>query len=100
MQINKRARFEEEGGFGDMSLEPSLFGPGRSNSGQASPRPGDDDEVEDLTKSDKEELDEEEKLSERAKLRKRLGFPEIDPDALPSSMVTKYMNLACKHLIV
>ena len=42
---------------------------------------------EDLTKSD---ADEDEGPADM-KLRRRLGFPELDPDALPSSQVTKHL---------
>lgn len=46
------------------------------------------EDVEDLTKSDSEGGDD-----DAAALRKKLGIPEVDPDALPSSMVTKYLIL-------
>ena len=49
--------------------------------------------AEDLTKSDGED-DEGPRESADMKLRKRLGFPELDPDALPSSQVTKHLTLA------
>lgn len=39
---------------------------------------------------DPEEGDAEERAS---KLRKKMGFPELDPDALPSAQITKYMIL-------
>lgn len=42
----------------------------------------------DLTKSDEEGVED-----ENAKLRRKLGLPEMDPDALPSSCVTKYLIL-------
>ncbi len=48
------------------------------------PAPGGDV---DLTKSDDEKED------EASKLRRKLGFPEMDPDALPSTNVTKYVKL-------
>ena len=44
----------------------------------------------DLTKSDDEEPD----TSSGAQLRKKLGIPEPDPDALPSSLINKYLKLA------
>ena len=54
-------------------------------------RPGDDD-AEDLTRSDEENDD------AAIQLRKSLGIPEMDPDALPSSMLNKYLKLVitCK----
>ena len=45
---------------------------------------------EDLTKSDADE-DEGPRETADMKLRRRLGFPELDPDALPSSQVTKHL---------
>ena len=41
----------------------------------------------DLTKSD------EEKEDNRTANRKKLGIPEMDPDALPSSCINKYLTL-------
>ena len=46
------------------------------------------DEDEDLTKSDDDDG-----LNEQVQLRKKLGIPEFDPDALPSSMISKYLKL-------
>lgn len=43
--------------------------------------------MEDLTKSDEEGED------AQAKLRKKLGVPELDPDALPSAGISKYLKL-------
>ena len=37
--------------------------------------------------------EEEEALDASAKARKKLGIPEMDPDALPSACISKYMNL-------
>ena len=42
----------------------------------------------DLTKSDDEEGE-----GEHAKLKKKLGIPELDPDALPSGQICKYLSL-------
>ena len=46
------------------------------------------DEVVDLAKSDEEDP------SDNSKLKKKVGLPEWDPDALPSSQLNKYLNLA------
>ena len=35
-----------------------------------------------------------------AKLRKKMGFPELDPDALPSGQITKYMILVFYNLLL
>ena len=42
---------------------------------------------------DEEELEEQETKEEQTGKRKALGIPELDPDALPSSHVSKFLNL-------
>lgn len=48
---------------------------------------------EDLTKSDDETMED-----EAAVLRKKLGIPEPDPDALPSTLIGKYLMLATVYV--
>lgn len=54
-----------------------------------SPGTGDDDEME-------EDIDKCEAKEEQVRKGKQFGIPEIDPDALPSSMVQKYLTLGNK----
>ena len=42
---------------------------------------------------DSEELEEQEAKEEQTSKRKALGIPEMDPDALPSSHVSKFLSL-------
>ena len=48
----------------------------------------DDADVEDLT------LDDDVSDDHEMQLRKKLGIPEADPDALPSTLINKYLSLA------
>lgn len=73
--LNQRAQMDVEGGLKDFDLGTDLLG---------DQDPEQDDSV-DLTK-DKSVADE-----MAAKLRKKLGVPELDPDALPSSTIQKYL---------
>ena len=50
---------------------------------------GDDGDAEDLTLEDDEVAE-----SHEMQLRKKLGIPELDPDALPSTMINKFLSLA------
>lgn len=42
---------------------------------------------------DEEELEEQEAKEEQTGKRRALGIPELDPDALPSSHVSKFLSL-------
>ena len=52
---------------------------------------GSDDEIP-VDEADAENAEDEEKKRSASKA---MGLPEIDPDALPSSLAQKYLNLEC-----
>ena len=47
-----------------------------------------------------EQIEDDENKEEGNRKGKQLGLPEIDPDALPSSMVSKYLNLDCMYCML
>ena len=51
---------------------------------------GDEGQVQDLTGDDDDEDGAED---HEMQLRKKLGIPEPDPDALPSTVINKYLSL-------
>lgn len=96
LNMHKRARIHERGGLEGMTLgSTNLVGKAIQDGqrgaadGQAE---GDAAEL-DLTKSDSDEGE-----NDAVKLRKQLGVPEVDPDALPSSTVTKYLTAMAKRI--
>ena len=80
----------ELGFWGNYSSPPILsqcMGPAHFPGGSA-PEASTQEAEEDLTRSDDDCQEDHESA-----LRKKLGIPEPDPDALPSSMIQKYLNL-------
>ena len=74
--LNQRVQMDVEGGLKDFDLGTDLLG-------DQDPEQGD---TVDLTGIDAAVADD-----TAAKLRKKLGVPELDPDALPSSTIQKYL---------
>ena len=103
MDIRKRVRFEETG-LGSMDAPVDFDhhdgeGPSKAFRKRAHQKiftslyqflpqacPGLDD-------SDIDKIEEQESKEATQRKGKQIGLPEIDPDALPSSMVTKYLFL-------
>ena len=48
---------------------------------------------------DIDKIEDEEKTEDQNRKGRALGLPEIDPDALPSSLANKYWNLCCTNLV-
>ncbi|CAL1131883.1 unnamed protein product, partial [Cladocopium goreaui] len=82
LEINKRAKFEESG-VSNMNMD--------LHDG------GNDDDDSDIG-VDEEHVEEEVEKEKQVTNRKSLGIPELDPDALPSSHVQKYLTALAKRL--
>lgn len=73
--LTQRAQMDVEGGLKDFDLGTDLLG-------------DQDPEQADTVDLTVEKVNADESA---AKLRKKLGVPELDPDALPSSTIQKYL---------
>ena len=101
VNVNKRITFKENG-MGGMELPAAHGGgpdasEGQTNLSSTKGKPTSQPHWSGLEDEEMEEIEKQESKEATNRKGKTLGLPEIDPDALPSSLAQKYLSLSSKQ---